>query len=136
MEYINNTTTNIENDLNKFKSFRTNNQLIIFAAAVCIGLATKETISNVMNNILLPIITFMARTSIYYFVYDILLKKFNENSFYFKVLEKFGLFIWYLLLWFVIIIITYIFLNKFMDFNPFQLYITLLNEGEKLLYKS
>ena len=116
MELVHNTTNAVKNTQADFANF--NKALIITAAAVCIGLATKDTITDIMNEILLPLLTFVAQRSLWYFLYSKAVEASRRMRILKAVLQAVGKLIWFVLLWFVVLYITYFVFKHLIHFDP------------------
>ena len=99
----------LKNFQKQFQTFTAyNNVLISIASAVCIGMATKEVITNIMNEILLPIIASLSNTSITYILYKKAVEHTKFSGFLNAIIIYFGKFIWIMLVWFLILYLTYV----------------------------
>lgn len=116
MDSIGNTivssTESIKKFNDNFKSFTTNQTLVLVAAAVCIGMATKDAIEKILNQVIYPFIASIAKISIAFILY----KKALENTQSYKtihsVLESIGAVFWIFIVWSIIIFFSYILLKK------------------------
>ena len=99
-----------------FKDFTTYQPFIIIAAAVCIGLATREMISTIMNDSVLPILDFIIQHGLIYNAYAKLMSEIKGGTFLNLllklVLSKFAYVIWLIIVWFITIYITFIIFTK------------------------
>jgi hypothetical protein len=101
----------------KFKDFTRYQPFLIIAAGVCVGLATREMISAIMNDSILPIVDFILKNTLMYNAYAKFLEEitFQKSFFYLflkLILRKIGSIIWLLLVWFITIYISYIIFSK------------------------
>lgn len=99
-----------------FKDFTHYQPFIIVAAAVCIGLATREMISTIMNDSVLPIVNFIIHHGLIYNAYAKLMNEIKEGTFFFLllklILSKVAHVVWLIIVWFITIYITYIIFTK------------------------
>jgi large-conductance mechanosensitive channel len=108
-----NTTDNIRNIQRDFSSFTTyNNLLIIIAAAVCVGISTREMISDIMNNAIYPILLFWTENSISVKLYKKIIEKTNSFPFLTMLLLKMGEILWIIFVWIIILWMTYFIFKK------------------------
>lgn len=111
-------TTNTVGDLNNdFSKYSNNNSLIVVAAAVCIGIATKEIIERLMNEVVLPVLQIIVNNSLYYWVYKFLLKSSVSSPFILNILNGLGTVAWLFLLWSVIVFVSFVLFKKLLDRN-------------------
>lgn len=115
------------------KNILFNNYLILISTAVCIGFITKEVTTNIFNDILLPIINILLGKSIGYNIYLKLKIYFKDSRIFFFLLEKSGLFIWYIILWFVMIYSVFILFNYIIKFGVFDNQIKLIKKISKYI---
>lgn len=107
------TAENIRNSQKDFQQFTAyNNLFIIMASAVCVGIVTKDAISDIMNEAVLPIIIFFGKKSISYFLYTKILKKTATYPILNLVIQQFGKLIWIFLTWLLVIYIAWIVFRK------------------------
>lgn len=111
-ETIISSTEKIKKFNNEFKSFTTDKYLIVGAAAVCIGFATKDAIEGIMNQAILPVLKVLANASPLYLLFTYIKSKTIKMPILHVVLDKLGLVIWILIVWFLIIFVSYILFNK------------------------
>jgi hypothetical protein len=102
-------TEHVKNVQKDFLSFTGYNQMfIVTASAICIGIATKDMITDVMNEAILPVITFLTEKSISYFLYTKALEKTIKYPLVNILLQKVAHLLWLLLVWILILYVTYI----------------------------
>lgn len=102
------TTEPVRRFQQNFKTLTTNTVIVLVACAVCIGFATKDMISNIMNESILPIISYFAVKSIPYFLYNKALQISKYNEILTLIISKLGLSIWIILVWIITLYLTYI----------------------------
>ncbi len=108
-----NTTDNIRNIQKDFSSFTTyNNLLIVIAAAVCIGFATREMITDIMNKVIFPILLFWTERSVSVQLYKKIIEKSKSIPFLSMLLIKFGEVLWIIFVWIIILWLTYVIFKK------------------------
>lgn len=106
---------NTQKDFQKFTAF--NNYFIIIASAVCVGIVTKDAISDIMNEAILPVIVFLGKKSISYFLYTKALEKTTSYPIVNLLLQKFGRLIWIFLTWLLVIYVSYVLFKKLIKFD-------------------
>lgn len=120
-DYIKNTLSTTTNTIGEFNTdfhkFSSNTTMIAIAAGICIGMATKEIIQNIMNDVLLPLLQIMINNSLYYWAYKLLLKSSLSKPFINKLLKIIGTIIWLFLVWSVIIFISFVLFKKLLNYN-------------------
>jgi hypothetical protein len=94
-----------------------NKLLMVGAAAICIGLATKEAISNLMNEVLLPFITFISNKSLTHIFYIFLLQKSAHYKWINGLIWGLGRTIWIFLVWVLILYSTYLIFQYVIKFD-------------------
>lgn len=114
---ISSTTNTIGDFDNEFKKYSANSSLVTLAAAVCIGIATKEIIERLMNEVLLPLIKYMSNTSIPFLIYTFLLKVFRNKKNVTTILKAFGNIAWLFIVWSVIVFVSFVLFKKLLDKN-------------------
>ncbi len=92
-----------------FMSF--NKALVTIAAAICVGIATKEAISNIMHDIILPFLGFIIHKSFTYILYNKAMHL-VKNKYLTAIIASMGRLVWILLVWLIILYITYIVFKK------------------------
>lgn len=115
------------------KNILFNNYLILISTAVCIGFITKDVTMNIFNDIILPIVNILLGKSIGYKLYLKLKIYFENSKIFFFLLEKSGLFIWYILLWFIMIYSIFILFNYILKFGVFDNQIKLIKKISKYI---
>jgi large-conductance mechanosensitive channel len=112
------TTTQTAKKFNdNFKSFTTNQTFIIMAAAICIGMATKDAIDKLLNEVLYPIIKKIASFSIGVILYRKALEKTTSMSTIHSILESIGSVVWIFFVWLIIIFLSYLLLKKLLSID-------------------
>jgi large-conductance mechanosensitive channel len=102
------TTEPIRKFQQNFKHFTTNIIIVLIACAVCIGFATKDMISSIMNESILPIISYFAVKSIPYFLYNKALQISKYNEIITLIIHKLGLSLWIIIVWILTLYLTFI----------------------------
>ena len=107
------TAETIKTNQKEFQNFTAyNNLFIIMASAVCVGIVTKDTISDIMNEAILPIIVFFGKKGISYFLYTKILEKTVKYPILNLLISRFGKLIWILLTWILVMYIAWILFKK------------------------
>jgi len=117
MDVISEATHNINTINNDFKKYAYNDQLILIAAAVCIGVATKDIIQTLLNDTLYPALKFIVTNSLYYWIFTILKKKSASTPFIVNTLNVIGQIAWLFLLWSIIVFISFVLFKKLLNYN-------------------
>lgn len=113
-EYI----TDLKQEQSKYMNFTAYNKaLVLGAAAICIGLATKEAISSIMNEVILPFLKYISKTSLIYVFYLFLLQKSIHNKIINAMILGLGKIIWIFLVWLLILYTTYIVFQYVIKFD-------------------
>jgi large-conductance mechanosensitive channel len=99
-----------QQDFMKFTAY--NNMLIIGAAGICIGLATKEAISEFLNDIILPFIVFLSQHSMFHQFIRSSVDKTSSMPYLFEFLKAILKTSWIFTVWLLILYITYIIFQK------------------------
>lgn len=99
-----------QQDFMKFTAY--NNMLIIGAAGICIGLATKEAISEFLNEIILPFIVFLTKHSIFHQFIQRSVDRTSSMPYLFEFLKALFKTSWIFTVWLLILYITYIIFQK------------------------
>lgn len=96
-----------------FMSFAAYDKVFLtVAAAICVGLATKEAIGNLMNEVILPFVLFISKGSIAYIAYSTALEKTIKIGWVHAFLQAMGKMIWIFVVWMIILYITYAVFRK------------------------
>lgn len=93
---------------NDFQEFAFNNKIVVSATGLVFGLATKNFIDNVLNNIVLPLIL----KSSNFILINNLPKNLKSYTGSFQI---FGTLIWDIFMWFTTIILTFVILEYFFN---------------------
>ena len=99
-----------QQDFMKFTAY--NNMLIIGAAGICIGLATKEAISEFLNEIILPFLMFLTEHSIFHQFVRRSVDRTSSMPYLFAFLKAVFKTSWIFTVWLLILYITYIIFQK------------------------
>lgn len=95
-----------------FKNFAGNQQFVVIAAAICVGIATKDAIEKILNEVIYPFIRIAGNASIAFLLYKKALDSTQSYKILHTVLEKVGAVIWIFIVWFLIAVMSYILLKK------------------------
>jgi large-conductance mechanosensitive channel len=99
-----------QQDFMKFTAY--NNMLIIGAAGICIGLATKEAITEFLNDIILPFIVFLTQHSVFHQFFQRSVDQTSSMPYLFEFLKAIFKTSWIFTVWLLILYITYIIFQK------------------------
>jgi large-conductance mechanosensitive channel len=127
------TTDNIKKEYRDYRSFINNQNLIIIAAGVCIGLATKDVVFGILNELVLPAIISLTKTSFMTLLYQQMIRKTHQMTLI-HVLKGVGKFVWYILTWFITIIIVFIMFVKLLHVDIVASKLDFLADTGKALF--
>ncbi len=91
-----------------FQEFAFNNKIVVSATGFVFGLATKDFIEKVLNNIILPLINKSSRFMLLHGLAK------NLKS-YTGLIKIFGGLLWDIFMWFITIILTFVILEYFFN---------------------
>jgi large-conductance mechanosensitive channel len=128
MDVISEATQNINTINNDFKKYAYNDQLILMAAAVCIGMATKDVIQTLLNDTLYPALKFIVTNSLYYWIFTILKKKSASTPFIVNTLNVIGQIAWLFLLWSIIVFVSFVLFKKLLNYNIISSQLSFYNQ--------
>ncbi len=112
------TTETIKANQKEFQKFTAyNNLFIVMASAVCVGIVTKDAITDIMNDAVLPIIIFFGKKTLSYFLYRKALEKTSSYPILNLFIQRFGKLIWILLIWLLVMYVTWILFKKLIKFD-------------------
>ena len=110
--------TNLKQEQSNYMNFTAYNKaLVLGAAAICIGLATKEAISSIMNEVILPFLKYISKTSLLYVFYLFLLQKSIHHKWINNLILGLGKTIWIFLVWILILYTTYLVFQYVIKFD-------------------
>lgn len=127
-----NYSENIKKNYNDYQKYTLNHQLIVIAIGVCIGIATKDVITNIMNQIILPIIKSFGEHTLYNIIYKLLLVNTKHITILNSSIQYMGIFIWNLLSWSIIVFIAYLFMTQLIKLDIITPHINLIEDGARL----
>jgi large-conductance mechanosensitive channel len=129
-----NTTDNILNIQKDFSAFTAyNNLLIIIAAAVCIGFATREMITDIMNTVLLPLFLFLTERTLSVQLYKKIIEKSKSIPILTMIFIKFGEIVWIIFVWIIILWMTYLIFKKLIKIDLLTEKINVIQDITKYL---
>jgi large-conductance mechanosensitive channel len=106
-----------------FQEFAFSNQFVARAAGVSVGVATKEIIINILNKVILPILYLLGKLIFKPKIYHL----FKE---YHNIINPIAEFIWDVIQWLIIVIVTFIVLEYFFN-RKFLGFKTFLSDEDK-----
>lgn len=107
------TTENIRNLQKDFSSFTSYNEMfVMFASAICVGMATRDMVSDIMNETLLPLVLFISQRGITYLVYTKLLEKTTTYPTLKLVIQHIAKLAWIVLVWILTLYLVYLIFKK------------------------
>lgn len=107
------TAETIKQNQKDFQNFTAyNNLFIIMASAICVGIVTKDAITDIMNEAVLPIIIFFGKKTISYFLYTKALERTANHPILNLFIQRFGKLIWILLTWLLVMYIAWVLFKK------------------------
>lgn len=101
---------NVQHDFSNFTAF--NNILIVYAAAVCIGFATKDMIKDLMDEAVYPFLLFWTKYSMTGYLFKKILEKIKHNPIVYIIVHKIGAIFWIIFVWIIILWLTYFIFTK------------------------
>jgi len=128
-----NTAEEVKNFQKSFQQFTAYNiAFVTIAAALCVGMATNEMITHIMNDALLPLFTFIAQRNIAYYMYNKVLDMSIKYPILTMVIRKCGRIIWLMLVWFMVLYLTYFIFSYAIRFDIMGRQINLVQSISKL----
>ena len=85
-----------------------NHVLVMIAAAICIGIASKEAITNIITELILPLLVFMSKKSISMIMYNSLLQHTMHIKWLNALITGLGKLMWILFTWVIVLYCTWI----------------------------
>lgn len=95
-----------------FQEWAYSNEILVAATGFCIGVATKEVIEKLLNDIIKPFLVFLVKLTYIQLALDTDTFN-NSNAGYF--IQSVGKFIWDMLQWVIIIVMAFILLEYFLN---------------------
>jgi len=95
-----------------FQEWAYSNEILVAATGFCIGVATKEVIEKLLNDIITPIIMFIVRLTFIQFALDS--ETFTSSNLGYAI-SVIGKLIWDILQWVIIIVMAFILLEYFLN---------------------
>lgn len=131
-----NTTDDLKNVQKDFANFTAyNNLFIIIAASVCIGIATRDVISDIMNDTLLPLIAFIFKHGIFYLLYNKILTITHKHPTLNIIIQHIGKLIWLILVWVLTLFLVYFIFKKLIKIDFISDKINFVQDVTKYLTK-
>jgi large-conductance mechanosensitive channel len=118
-----------------FQEWAFTNNIVIGAAAFALGVATKELIEKLLNEALRPSLVFLFQIAFFKELYARLLSSMPSKSIV-PFLNTLGLVGWSVLEWMLIIVLTFIILEYFLNRNIIGLKSTIKEDQKKDFAKS
>jgi large-conductance mechanosensitive channel len=95
-----------------FQEWAYSNEILVAATGFCIGVATKEVIEKILNDVIKPFLVFLVKLTYIQLALDT--ETFNNtNAGY--IIQSIGKFIWDMLQWVLIIVMAFILLEYFLN---------------------
>jgi large-conductance mechanosensitive channel len=95
-----------------FQEWAYSNEILVAATGFCIGVATKEVIEKILNDIITPLFTFLIKFTYIQLALDS--EAFNSSNIGYAV-NIFGKLIWDILQWVIIIVMAFVLLEYFLN---------------------
>lgn len=95
-----------------FQEWAYSNEILVAATGFCIGVATKEVIEKLLNDIIKPFFVFLVKLTYIQFALDT--DSFNSSTTGY-VIQSVGKFIWDMMQWVIIIVMAFILLEYFLN---------------------
>jgi large-conductance mechanosensitive channel len=128
MTILSDTNNAVGNFHDTFKRYLSNGDVIGLAAAVCIGIATKDITQRFLDEVILPILKNFGQTKLMYLLYQYMLKKTSKIPALQMFIELFGKTIWLFVAWSFLVFIAYILLKKLITNNYISTELGTLNK--------
>jgi hypothetical protein len=93
-------------------SISENHAILIIAAAICVGIATRDVIADVMKDAILPLVLYLVKMGIPYMIYDRIKSSFARHTVLHVIISKLGNVIWLLLIWVMTLYLVYLVFAK------------------------
>ena len=100
----------VQHDFQNFTSY--NALFVVMASAICVGMITKETVTDIMNEVVLPLILFLGKRSISYFIYTKALERTASYPAINLLLQKLGHLVWIMIVWILVLYIVYVIFKR------------------------
>jgi large-conductance mechanosensitive channel len=95
-----------------FQEWAYSNEILVAATGFCIGVATKEVIEKILNDVIKPFLVFLVKLTYIQLALDT--ETFNNtNAGY--IIQSIGKFLWDMLQWVLIIVMAFILLEYFLN---------------------
>lgn len=98
-------------------NFSNNSLFLIIAAAVCVGLATKTALEQLLHKTILPVVTLIIKKTISYIIYNKALRASINIPVLNKSLIALGDIFEIIAIWLLILYLTYIMFSKLININ-------------------
>lgn len=95
-----------------FQEWAYSNEILVAATGFCIGVATKEVIQKLLDDIVKPFLVFVVKLTYIQLALDT--DTFNNTNFGY-IMQTIGKFLWDMLQWVIIIIMAFILLEYFLN---------------------
>jgi large-conductance mechanosensitive channel len=95
-----------------FQEWAYSNEILVAATGFCIGVATKEVIEKVLNDIIKPFLVFLVKLTYIHLVFD---TETLYNTYGGYIILSIGKFIWDMFQWGIIIVMAFILLEYFLN---------------------
>jgi large-conductance mechanosensitive channel len=126
----NNAIYSINND---FMNYVLGGSLIVIAASVCIGVATKELVFQFTDDILGPIASSMKKINIIYMIYEGIRTTFKPNKSALFALEMLFKTVVIFLKWSLVLFLTYLLFVKVIKMNYITTELTVISKLGKVI---
>lgn len=131
-EAVINTAENVKQIQTDFHNFTALNSIfIVIASAVCVGIITKDTISDIMNEAILPLLLYWGKRSLSYLLYTKALEKTMSYPSVYIVLTKLGKLVWIIIVWIIVLFIVYIIFRKLIKIDLISSKVNLVQDMTK-----
>lgn len=128
MTLLNDTNNALGNFHQTYQRYLSNGDIIGLAAAVCIGMATKDITQRFLDEVILPILKNVGQTKLIYLLYEYMVKKTTKFPILQSSIKIFGKTIWLFVAWSFLVFIAYILLKKLITDNYISTELGTLNK--------
>ena len=116
----------VQKDFQEFTSL-----FVVTAAAVCVGLATRTMIEDLMNEAVLPLLQYLLQKSLSYIIFSKLLQETKSLPFIYLVLTKISKVMWIIFLWLIVLYLTYVSYKAFIKIDLITNQVNLVEDVTK-----
>lgn len=117
-QQIQNGTEKLKEMQQNYRStFSENKTFLLIAAAICVGIATRDVIADVMKDSILPLFVYIATHGLPYLVYQKMLGYSTSYPVAHLIITKLGNMVWLILVWILTLFLVYLIFTKLIKIN-------------------